>query len=126
MQRECRSAMSKPTRSTKDIDLVKVAYAHDEMEAEFLQGLLRQADVGSVVRRAPRFDVPEFLAAGPRHVLVAASDVPLAQDVLGGVDPGPEPPSRSFADRRSRVLAGLLIPVALVALVVCLATDVLV
>ena len=30
------------------------------------------------------------------------------------------------ADRRSRVLAGLLIPVALVALVVCLATDVLV
>jgi hypothetical protein len=119
--------MTEPTRSTRDIDLVKVAYAHDDMEAEFLQGLLRQADAGSVVRRAPGFDVPEFLAAGPRHVLVAASDVPLAQDVLGGVDPGePEPPSRSFADRRTRVLAGLLIPVALVALVVCLATDVLV
>lgn len=119
--------MTAPTRSTSDIDLVKVAYAHDEIEAEFLQGLLREADVVSVVRRAPGFDVPEFLAAGPRHVVVAAADVPVAQDVLREVDPGqPGPSSRSGADRRSRVLAGLLIPVALVALVVCLATDVLV
>jgi hypothetical protein len=67
--------MTGPTRSPRDIDLVKVAYNHDEMEAELLQGLLGEADVGSVVRRAPGFDVPEFLAAGPRHVLVAASDV---------------------------------------------------
>jgi hypothetical protein len=44
-------------------DLVKVAYANNEAEAELLQGLLRTADVGSVVRRAPSFDVPEFLAA---------------------------------------------------------------
>jgi hypothetical protein len=118
--------MTGRSRSTRDIDLVKVAYAHDEVEAEFLQGLLREADVGSVVRRAPGFDVPEFLAAGPRHVLVSASDVPVAQDVLRELDPGePGPPSRSGVDRRSRVLAGLLIPVALVALVVCLATDVL-
>jgi hypothetical protein len=119
--------MTGRTRSTRDIELVKVAYAGDEMQAEFLQGLLRKADVGSVVRRAPGFDVPEFLAAGPRHVLVAASDVPVAQDVLREVDPDqPGPPSRSGADRRSRVLAGLLIPVALVVLVVCVATDVLV
>jgi hypothetical protein len=119
--------MTGTTRSSRDIDLVKVAYAHDELEAEFLQGLLREADVASVVRRAPGFDVPEFLAAGPRHVLVAASDVPVAQDVLREVDAGQlGPPSRSGANRRSRVLAGLLIPVALVALVVCLATDVLV
>ena len=119
--------MTAPTRSTSDSDLVKVAYAHDQAEAEFLQGLLHDADVASVVRRAPGFDVPEFLAAGPRHVLVAASDVRVARDVLREVDPGePGPPSRSGADRPSRVLAGLLIGVALVALVVCLATDVLV
>jgi Putative prokaryotic signal transducing protein len=119
--------MTGPTASTRDFELVKVAYAQNEMEAELLQGLLREADVGSVVRRAPGFDVPEFLAAGPRHVLVAASDVPVAHDVLREVDPGPPgPPSRSGADRRSRVLAGLLIPVALVVLVVCLATDVLI
>jgi hypothetical protein len=119
--------MTGRTRSTRDSELIKVAYAHDEFEAEFLQGLLREANVGSVVRRAPGFDAPEFLTAGPRHLLVAASDVPVAQDALREIDPGqPGPPSRSGADRRSRVLAGLLIPVALVALVVCLATDMLV
>jgi hypothetical protein len=37
----------------------------------------------------------------------------------------PGPPSRSGADPRSRVLAGLLIAVALVAFVVCLAAVVL-
>ena len=119
--------MSGTTRNVRASDLVKVAYAHNEMEAEFLQGLLRDADVGSVVRRAPGFDVPEFLAAGPRHVLVAASDVAVAQDVLREVARGSsESDSRSGADRRSRVLAGLLIPVALIVLVVCLGTDVLV
>ena len=115
-------------RSTRDSDLVKVAYADDEFAAEFFQGLLREAGVGSVVRRAPGFDVPEFLAAGPRHVLVAASEVRVAQEVLRELDPGEsDRRSRGFrANRRSRVLAGLLIPVALAALVVCLATDVVV
>ena len=41
--------MAGPTRSTRDSDLVKIAYAHDETEAEFLQGLLRDAGVSSVV-----------------------------------------------------------------------------
>ena len=121
--------MTGPARRTTDSELVKVAYAGDEAEAELLQGLLRLADVESVVRRAPGFDVPEFLAAGPRHVLVAASDVPVAQDVLRELEPGESGPpvaGGSRADRRSRVLAGVLIPVALVALVVCLATDVVV
>ena len=71
--------------------------------------------------------MPEFLAAGPRHVLVAASDVPVAQDILREGDPGePELPTRSGANWPSQVLAGVLIAAALVALVVCLATDVLI
>jgi hypothetical protein len=119
--------MTAPTRSTRDSDLVKVAYAHDQTEAKFLQGLLDDADVVSVVRRAPGFDVPGFLAVGPRHVLVAASDVPIARDVLRQGDPDETAlPMRSSANRPSRVRAGLLIGAALVALVVCLATDVLV
>jgi hypothetical protein len=114
------------TRPSTDNDLVKVAYAGDEAEAEFVQGLLRNADVGSVVRRAPGFDVPEFLAAGPREVLVAASDVPVARDVLREVVPDePEPPARSGADRPSPVVVGLLIVVALVAFFACLAALVL-
>jgi hypothetical protein len=76
------------SQSATHNDFVKVAHVTDEAEAELVQGLLRTADVGSVVRRAPGFDVPEFLAAGPREVLVAASDVPLARDVLREVDPG--------------------------------------
>jgi hypothetical protein len=50
-------------------------------------------------------------------------------DGLGGergLDPGePEPLSRAGGDRPSRVLPGLLVAVALVGLVVCLATDVI-
>jgi len=119
--------MSERTKSTRDTDLVKVAYANDQMQAEFLQGLLRDAEVGSVVRRAPGFDVPEFLAAGPRDVLVAASDVDVARDVLGQDDPEESVrSSRSGADRPTRVLAGLLIGLAVVVLVVCVATYVLV
>jgi hypothetical protein len=110
-----------------DNDLVKVAHAGDESEAELLQGLLRAADVGSVVRRAPGFDVPEFGTAGPRDVLVAASDVPVAQDVLRQVGPDePEPASPPGDGRRRRVIAAVLVAVALVFAVVCLTTDVIV
>ncbi len=106
-------------------DLVKVAYASDEAEAELPQGLLRLSDVESVVRRAPGFDAPDFGAAGPRDVLVAASDVPAARDILREVDTGePAPPRPSVADRRPWVRAGLLFGVALVVLVICVVADV--
>jgi Putative prokaryotic signal transducing protein len=106
--------------------LVKVAYASDEAEAELLQGLLRLSDVESVVRRAPGFDVPDFLAAGPREVLVAASDVSAARDILREAEtPDPEPQPQSGADRTRRVRAALLIAVLLVVLVVCIVADVI-
>lgn len=118
--------MAGRTRNTASTDLVKVAYARDQAEAEFLQSLLRDAEVGSVLRRAPGFDVPDFLAAGPREVLVAASDVPVAQDVLRPIDPSEAgPPSLSAAARPSRVLAALLVAAALVGLVVCLGVEIL-
>src|SRR5262245_2349276 len=118
--------MTERARSTTDSELVKVAYANDEAEAELLQGLLRTAEVNSVVRRAPGFDVPEFLSAGPREVFVAASDVPVARDLLRQDEPAePETPSQPGADRPSWVLAAVLVVVALVAFVVCLATDVI-
>ena len=44
--------MTGPTRNATGNDLVKVAYAGDEAEAELLQGLLRTADVGSVLAAA--------------------------------------------------------------------------
>ena len=74
------------------------------------------------MRRAPGFDAPEFGTAGARDVLVAASDVPAARDLLREVDTGePRPPSRSGSDR---VRAALLFAVALVVVVICVAADV--
>jgi hypothetical protein len=63
-------------------DLVAVARAANQSEAEFIQGLLRSEGVPSLLRRAPGFDVPDFLAAGPRDVLVPVPAEDAARDVL--------------------------------------------
>ena len=63
-------------------DLVVVARAQNQAEAEFIQELLRAEGVPSTLRRAPGFDVPDFLAAGPRDVLVPPSAEATARDVL--------------------------------------------
>ena len=103
-------------------DLVKVASARNQVEGEFLQGLLLEEGVPSVLRRARGFDVPDFLAAGPRDVLVLKSGVQVARDVLLGHELA-SVPARGTVDAPRRVLAGLLIAVALVAFVVCLGVE---
>ena len=50
-----------------DGEPVRVATAQNQPEAELLQGLLLEAGIPSLVRRAGGFDVPDFLAAGPRE-----------------------------------------------------------
>jgi hypothetical protein len=67
--------------------LVKVAYAQNQAEAEMIQGLLSENGIPSMLKRAPGFDVPDFLAAGPRHVLVQESIAPRAREVLAGTGP---------------------------------------
>ena len=63
-------------------DLVQVAYAMNQPEAELIQGLLREEGIPSVARRAAGFDVPDMLAAGPREILVAAEREAAARDLL--------------------------------------------
>jgi hypothetical protein len=63
-------------------NLVKVAGARNQAEAEFIQGLLLEEGVPSLVRRSAGFDVPDFLAAGPRDVLVPQAGVDTAREVL--------------------------------------------
>jgi hypothetical protein len=63
-------------------DPVKVANAHNQAEAEFIQALLREEGIPSMVRRSAGFDVPDFLAAGPRDVLVPAAAADLARQIL--------------------------------------------
>jgi hypothetical protein len=62
--------------------LVRVAGARNQAEAEFIQGLLLEEGVPSLLRRTAGFDVPDFLAAGPRDVLVPQTGVSTAREVL--------------------------------------------
>jgi hypothetical protein len=62
--------------------LVRVGGARNQVEADFIQGLLLEEGIPSLQRRARGFDVPDFLAAGPRDVLVPASGASAAREVL--------------------------------------------
>ncbi len=98
-------------------ELVRVAGAMNQAEAEFVQGLLLEEGIPSTLRRTRGFDVPDMLAAGPRDVMVPASghgparEVLLDAEIIGGAQAAP---SRATP---ARVLAALLAAVALVALV---------
>jgi hypothetical protein len=63
-------------------ELVKVAWARNQVEGEFIQGLLLEEGVPSLLRRSAGFDVPDFLAAGPRDVLVPRSGEATAREIL--------------------------------------------
>jgi hypothetical protein len=106
-------------------DLVRVAHAQNEAEAALLQGLLRQIGVESLVRRSGAADVPDLLAAGGRDVLVAVRDVPRAQEVLVADDLPPLADDPGLNPQPSRLLVGLLLALAVVAGVICVAADVL-
>lgn len=99
--------------------LVRVAGARNQAEAEFIQGLLLEAGVPSLLRRSAGFDVPDFLAAGPRDVLVPESGVDTAREVLleGELISG-EPQAPVVTP--GRLLAGLVAALAIGALVVWL------
>lgn len=62
--------------------LVKVAFAYNQAEAELISGLLREYEIPSLIKREAGFDVPDYLAAGPRQVLVAAELEERAREVL--------------------------------------------
>lgn len=64
--------------------LVKVAFAPNQIEAEMIQGLLSDHGIQSLIKRAPGFDVPEFLASGPSQVFVLESAAGRAREVLEG------------------------------------------
>jgi hypothetical protein len=63
-------------------ELVRVARAHHQAEAELIQGLLLEEGIPSMTKRSGGFDVPDFLAAGPRDVLVPSSGADAARDLL--------------------------------------------
>ena len=93
--------------------LVRVATARHQAEAELLAGMLLEEGIPSLIRRTGGFDVPDFLAAGPREILVPESGGELAREILGT-------PAPSGAWR-----AGMGTPAWVKALAVALAVGIL-
>ena len=60
----------------------RVAVGLNLAEAELIQGILLEEGIPSLLRRSGGFDVPDFLAAGPRDVMVPASGVEAARELL--------------------------------------------
>jgi hypothetical protein len=104
-------------------DLRRVATAAQQAEAEMIQMLLLDEGVPSTVRRSAGFDVPDFLAAGPRDVLVPESGLEAARGVLseseldsiaGPASAGPSPRA---------LFVGLAVAIGVVAALVWLVTN---
>jgi hypothetical protein len=95
-------------------ELVKVGWARNEAEADLIAGMLLEEGVPSIVRRARGFDVPDYLAGGPRDILVAASGVDVARDILRTAEqPPPTLRAREPIPSWIRAMALVLVVVTL-------------
>jgi hypothetical protein len=72
-------------------ELVRVAGGRNQAEAELIQNLLLEEGIPSVLRRTAGFDVPDFLAAGPRDVMVPQAGEEAAHEVLLDAQLAPSP-----------------------------------
>jgi hypothetical protein len=112
---EARERARKVHATYRQGPLVTVASARNQAEAELVQNMLLEEGIPSVARRTGGFDVPDFLASGPRDILVPESGAGAAEDLL-----------RRGADRPLRIgttpewvrVVALVLAVLIVALVV--------
>jgi len=89
-------------------ELVRVAGASNQAEAELIQGLLLEEGVPSVLRRTRGFDVPDFLAAGPREVLVPEAGAEIARELLRDTQ-GEPPPGSSARPNPIKLVAAIVL-----------------
>ena len=87
-------------------ELVRVAGGRNQAEAELIQGMLLEEGVPSILRRSAGFDVPDFLAAGPRDVMVPEAGAAAAKEVLLEADMAPTERQR---EQRSPVRLGAVV-----------------
>jgi hypothetical protein len=105
--------------------LVRVARARHQAEAEMIEGMLLEEGIPALVRRSGGFDVPDFLAGGPRDILVPASGAEVAREVLGVTAPAPRPRSTVhgtpvWVRTLAVVLAAVIVALVVAGLVVAL------
>jgi hypothetical protein len=89
---------------------VRAARASNLAEAELIQGMLLEEGIPSFQRRSRGFDVPDFLAAGPRDILVPEAGLEAAREVLAQT-PAVEqlaPPEAATGTRPLMLLAGIV------------------
>ena len=96
-------------------ELVKTAMASNLAEAELIQGLLLEEGIPSILRDTRGFDVPDFLAAGPRDILVPQAAFETARELLSDVEGAGEPTLDPAAgeERPLRLLLGMLVALAI-------------
>jgi len=125
-ERDDASATAQRARKIKpqytEGSLVRVVYASNQTEAEFIQSMLLDEGVPSTLRRTRGFDVPDMLAAGPRDVMVPASGHAVAREVLLQAELVPE--SDPGIPVR-QVLMFMLVTLAIVALIALIGTELL-
>ncbi len=109
-------------RAMSDEDpLVRVAGGRNQVEAELIADLLRQDGIPSLIQRSAGFDVPDYLAAGPRDVLVRASHAHVAFDLLQEHGLASRSEREVVSVPAVRVLLALVVGVAVIAAVSLLA-----
>lgn len=102
-------------------ELVRVAGGRNLAEAELIQGILLDQGIPSVQRRMRGFDVPDFLAAGPRDILVPQAAAQEALALLTDADMGPQLPEPGADQGRAvRLAVGMLVALAVAALLIWL------
>ncbi len=69
--------------------LVKVGRGGSQPEAEFIAGLLLEEGIPSMLVRSGGADVPDFMAAGPRDIMVPESGAQAAREALAFKDDAP-------------------------------------
>lgn len=103
-------------------ELIRVAGGRNLAEAELIQGMLLEEGIPSMQRRARGSDVPDFLAGGRRDIMVPQAAYEAAHALLSETEsrggPGPERIEGSSPQSPAKLLAGILIAVAIAALIV--------
>lgn len=94
----------------------RVAVVQNLAEGELVQGILLEEGIPSILRRTGCFDVPDMLAAGPRDVMVPASGVESARELLGSMAPELHGDDAVFGEARPNRVALKLAAALLVAL----------
>jgi hypothetical protein len=90
-------------------ETVRVAVAGNLAEAELMQNILLEEGIPSMLRRSGGFDVPDFLAAGPRDLLVPASGAEAARELLNLGPPAADAEPREQRRAAFRLAAAMLV-----------------